>query len=286
MNSGWMGSLFAFGRKGRGQPRPRVVPWWRTPTAVRGFAALVLLAIAAGGWVLVRSPWPARMVDRAWGGALALTGHLGLRIEEVLVVGRLETSRQQVVEALRMRRDAPILAVDIDAARERLLALPWVRAATVERLLPNTVLVRISERRPFALWQHRGNFALIDEAGVISDQNLGRYKDLLVVVGADAPAHTAALLQVLQRHPALMDQVEAAVRVGGRRWNLRLAGSIDVRLPEEGAGAAWERLAEYHRVHDVLGRDIRVLDLRFPDQVIVRRVAPGGEGPGRSGRDT
>jgi cell division protein FtsQ len=246
----------------------------------------VLLAIAAGGWVLVRSPWPARMVDRAWGGALALTGHLGLRIEEVLVVGRLETSRQQVVEALRMRRDAPILAVDIDAARERLLALPWVRAATVERLLPNTVLVRISERRPFALWQHRGNFALIDEAGVISDQNLGRYKDLLVVVGADAPAHTAALLQVLQRHPALMDQVEAAVRVGGRRWNLRLAGSIDVRLPEEGAGAAWERLAEYHRVHDVLGRDIRVLDLRFPDQVIVRRVAPGGEGPGRSGRDT
>jgi cell division protein FtsQ len=246
----------------------------------------MIVAIAFGGWMLVRSPWPERLAGGAWEGAVAATAHLGLRIDEVLVVGRLETSRQQVMEALRLRRGAPILAVDIHAARQRLLTLPWVRMAAVERLLPSTVLVRITERRPLALWQHQGKFALIDEGGVITERNLGQYANLLVVVGTDAPAHAAALLEVLRQHPTLMERVQAAVRVGGRRWNLRLAGGIDVRLPEDDAGAAWTRLAEYHRVHDILGRDIKVLDLRFPDQVIVRRATPSGEEPSRHGRDT
>jgi len=69
----------------------------------------------------------------------------------------------------------------------------------------------------------------------------------------------------------LMRRVKAAVRVGGRRWNLRLEGDIDVRLPEDNAAAAWTRLAEYEKTHQVLERDVRILDLRLPDRLIVRK---------------
>jgi len=31
-------------------------------------------------------------------------------------------------------------------------------------------------------------------------------------------------------------------------------------------------LAEYQRVHQVLARDVQVLDLRLPDRLIVRKV--------------
>ena len=36
---------------------------------------------------------------------------------------------------------------------------------------------------------------------------------------------------------------------------------------------AWARLAEYDRTHRVLERDVQVLDLRFPDRLIVRKPA-------------
>ena len=47
-----------------------------------------------------------------------------------------------------------------------LTTLPWVRHASVRRVLPDTVVVEIVERRPLAIWQqHEKKFALIDEEG-------------------------------------------------------------------------------------------------------------------------
>ena len=147
-------------------------------------------------------------------------------------------------------------------------------------MLPDTVLLNIEERIPLALWQHKGVFALIDTDGeVILRTGLERYSDLLVVVGADAPDHAAELLKTLATEPQLMSLVRAAIRVGGRRWNLRLKGDIDVRLPEEDTGSAWARLAEYEKTHQVLERDVQILDLRLPDRLIFRKAPKGKKRP-------
>jgi cell division protein FtsQ len=60
------------------------------------------------------------------------------------------------------------------------------------------------------------------------------------------------------------------VRVGGRRWNLRLDSGIDIALPEEDASGAWHRLAELERSEGILERDIQMVDLRLPDRLVVR----------------
>ncbi|MCH6574854.1 MAG: cell division protein FtsQ, partial [Bacteroidetes bacterium] len=136
-------------------------------------------------------------------------------------------------------------------------------------------LLNLVERRPLALWQRKGRFSLIDQKGVvILDEGLERYSDLLVVVGEEAPTHASRLLEILSTQPRLMPMVRAAVWGGGRRWNVRMVGNIDVRLPEKDPTRAWARLAEYDRTHRVLERDVQVLDLRFPDRLIVRKPPP------------
>jgi cell division protein FtsQ len=194
-----------------------------------------------------------------------------LRVGDVLVVGRKETPRDTLLAALAVERGAPILAVDLHAARSRLLALPWVSSASVERLLPDTIVVRITERRPIAIWQRHGQFSLIDAAGQVivgvPRSNLG---ELLLVVGDEAPPHAAALIEMLATQPELAPAVRAAVRVGGRRWNLHLANGVDVRLPEEHPADAWARLADYQRRHGLLDKPIRSLDMRFSDRLIVQ----------------
>jgi cell division protein FtsQ len=256
----------------RGQPRRRVVPFWRLHNFRISLMVLLIGLALGGGWRVWQSGWIPSTLDKARWAVIAASTKMGFKVDEILVIGRNETRQKDLLAAIRLARGAPIFAFDLEAAQKRVEALPWVKRATVERMLPDTVLLNVEERQPLVLWQHKGVFALIDTDGdVILRSGLERFSDLLVVVGADAPQHASKLLQALATEPELMRLVKAAVRVGGRRWNLRLEGDIDVRLPEDNAAAAWTRLAEYEKTHQVLERDVRILDLRLPDRLIVRR---------------
>jgi len=270
-----------------GQPRRRVTPLWRGRRAIALAAAIVIASLGAGSWWSVREGVAERVLDKVKWDLIAFTGRLGFTVEDVLVIGRNQTTRDDLLKAVRLARGAPIMAFELAAAQKRIEELDWVRTASVERMLPDTILLSVVERMPLALWQDKGRFQLIDRDGeVILREGLGRFSDLLVVVGEDAPEHASKLLDILQTQPQLMDQVESAFRVGGRRWNVRLKGGIDVRLPAEAAAAAWTRLAEYEARHGVLTRDVRVLDLRLPDRLIVKRGANSKPEHFRAGQET
>lgn len=260
----------------RGQPRRNVVPVWRRRGALASLLAVMVVAALGGGVWVYNNGMIGRAADQAKWNLIALSGKLGFTVEDVLVVGRSQTTRDDLLKAVRLSRGAPILAYDLEGARRRIEVLPWIDSASVERMLPNTILLSVVERQPLALWQSKGRFSLIDHSGkVILNQSIERFSDLLVVVGQEAPQNAAALLDVLQTQPQLMDLAQSAVWVGKRRWNVRLKGDIDVRLPAEQAAAAWSRLADYESRHGILDRDVRVLDLRFPDRLIVRKTPNG-----------
>jgi cell division protein FtsQ len=64
-------------------------------------------------------------------------------------------------------------------------------------------------------------------------------------------------------------RVSAAVRIGGRRWDLKLDNGIAVRLPEEGAGDALRLLAAAAG-EGLFERDILAIDLRMEDRLVVQ----------------
>jgi len=271
----------------RGQPLKRVVPLWRGRASLAALTVVIMAGLGSAGVWSWNNGMIIRAIDQTKWNLIALSGTLGFTVEDVLVVGRSQTSKDDLMKAVRLARGAPILAYDLDGARQRIEVLPWVASASVERMLPDTILLSVIERQPLALWQSKGRFEVIDRKGeIISKQSIERFSDLLVVVGNDAPENAAALLGILETQPQLMDLATSAVRVGGRRWNVRLKGDIDIRLPAERARAAWSRLAEYERRHGILSRDVRMLDLRLPDRVIVRKTPNGPEIKLKSGRET
>jgi len=208
----------------------------------------------------------------------ALSAEAGLGVNEVIVQGRSRVSADSVLNALGVKRGAPILAMNLGEARARLEALPWVKNASVERLLPGTLYVRIEERQPLALWQRNGKLELVDRDGkVLPVPRLDEFHTLIVVVGDEAPKQTAQLLDLLGVEPELRGHVAAAVLVGGRRWNIRLDNGIDIALPEENPGAAWRELARLDRSDGLLKRDIRRVDLRLPDRLIVQTAQPASD---------
>jgi cell division protein FtsQ len=265
-------------RRAPAPPRPRLRRR-RIAPALRQIALwTMLLVLTVGGYgafVLSRLPIGQEVLAAAADRALAASAALGLVVADIQVEGRQTTDAATIMEALSARRGTPILAVSPSRAKAQLESLPWVRSAAIERRLPGTIFVRLVERHPLAVWQHAGKQELIDREGaVIAVKDLSRFARLPSVVGDDAARHAAALLDMLAGEPDLVGRVSAAVRVDARRWNLRIDNTIDVLLPEDNPGDAWTRLAALERTSGVLKRDVRTVDMRLPDRLVVRAAAP------------
>lgn len=261
----------------------RRMPAWAARAirpAVIGSVAVILLSGGAAAW---RTGGIAALGDAVGGSILAWSGSAGIAVDNVLVEGREKTSAQLILAALEVQRGMPLFAFSPDRARDRLLALGWVRDARIERRLPDTIFVDLVERRPAAIWQNKGKFALVDETGaVIGPEDVGQYGDLKVIVGKDAPENFAELFDMLESQPDLKERVVAAVRVGARRWNVKLDNDMTVLLPEDGIEEAWETLAAAATESELLERNVTRIDLRMPDRVTVRR-APNPQGTGDKG---
>ncbi|MBN8906696.1 MAG: cell division protein FtsQ/DivIB [Rhodospirillales bacterium] len=221
------------------------------------------------------------------------TAVFGLRVQTVDIQGRANTPEPLLRAALGVTKGAPILGFSVAAARQRIETLAWVEHATVERRLPSTIVVSLQERRPFAIWQNQGKFALIDRDGqIVADQNVAQFGQLPLVVGPGAPAAAAPLLDALTERPALQSHVVAAVRIGERRWNLHMDSGIDVLLPEGAEVAALDRLVTLQNEHSLLDRPLAVVDMRLPDRLVLRPLpdpqksdpATGGHPPSATPR--
>jgi cell division protein FtsQ len=252
-------------KRGRANP----IRWRRV---LRGLAiGWLLVALAGGTLALVYDGHLARAGRALAAGGVDLSKDAGLAVREVYVTGRVRTGQASIVRALALRQDDPMLGFDPDEVRARLLALPWVKTATVTRKLPQTVEVTITERDPLALWRDGRGTTLIDRDGVpIRIRDLKPYAGLPLLQGDDAPANAAALLDVLRLDPGLYEQVKLARRVGGRRWDVLLDNGIAIHLPEEKLKAAWRQLATLANEKGLFDRDIVAVDLRLPDRLVVR----------------
>ena len=243
-----------------------------------GLFIVTTAALSAGIHAAIRlgrPPSAGAIVQHVEDRLLAASARLGFAVSDIAVEGRHTTAPATILKALAARRGTPILAVDPGRAAARLAALPWVRSAVVERRLPGTIFVRLTERQPLALWQHDNRIELIDRHGaVIPVGDLGRFARLPLVVGTQAASHASALLKMLAKEPDLAVHVSAAIWIGDHRWNLRLDDGVEVMLPAGDPAAAWAELARLERKSAILKRDVRTIDMRLPDRLVLRVAAP------------
>jgi cell division protein FtsQ len=204
---------------------------------------------------------------------------LGLRVETIVIEGRANTPEPLLRAALGISKGDPILGFSLDAARRNVEKLSWVEQATIERRLPDTIVVQLVERRPFAIWQNQGKFVLIDRDGqMVTNEDVGQFRQLPLVVGLGAPGAATPLIDALMQHPGLLARLVAAVRVGERRWNLQLRGGMNVMLPEGHEAAAIDRLVALQQDHALLDRPLEVVDMRLPDRLVLRpRAEPAAD---------
>lgn len=254
--------------------RPSATRLWfrRWRNWLRGVGIVSLVLGGAGALVIgLVALDPAARLHEAAARLASLGRGPGFSIQEIRIEGREFSPREALMTAIATTPGEPILDFDPAAAKERLESIAWVEHAHVERRLPGTILIRLVERRAFAVWQKDGQFALIDREGrIMATERLQAFGPLPLVVGTGAERVAAPMIDLLRSAPEIADRVQAIVRVSERRWNLRLQNGADVLLPEGHEEAAITRLAELQARDKLLDRPLVALDMRLPDRLVVR----------------
>ncbi|MDT7934460.1 MAG: FtsQ-type POTRA domain-containing protein [Sphingomonadaceae bacterium] len=231
--------------------------------------AVVVLAVAAAVAASLVLKLPSLVAQRA----VAATASAGFELNDVSVTGVRYADRDAVRAAAVEGRTGAILALDLDAVRARVEAMPWVEHATVARRLPDKLVISVTERQPAALWQYRGKLHLIDPTGhLLEPADLGAFARLPLVVGPGANSEWPSLKALLATQPQTAQQVDAATWISGRRWDLRMRSGETVMLPE-GYGAAQAALKQFARLNGerpLLGQGYARLDFRLPGKMVVR----------------
>jgi cell division septal protein FtsQ len=220
--------------------------------------------------------------------SLAFTTPL-LRVQTIAVRGNARLSSGQVQALVADLQGSSILRLDLDDFRRRLIESPWVADAAIRRLLPSTVEVFVSERRPVGLCRLGQDLYLVDETGAIIDQFGPQYAefDLPIIDGlsggdsdaADARAALAGrVLADFQRRPdlaRLVSQVDVS--------NVSDAVVIlknDPALIHTGDDQFVERIQSYldlgPRLREGVPR-IDSVDLRFGERVYVKPQGTSGK---------
>jgi cell division protein FtsQ len=244
-----------------------------------------------------RRPRPPRRWLRALGaGALVvatavvvvLAGHWVLTTERFAVVavevrGASRVPPTRLLEVAGIVHGTNLWRIDPDQVRARLEALPEIRRADVVRALPNRVSIVVEERRPFTL-VHAARLHWLDEDGrLLGEERHAVATEVPVISGLSEEELATMRTAPGPRARAAITLIRALLRTGSTLAGeiseidmsrpegpvLYTVDGVEVRLGSE----EWEeRLARLEGVlAQVATQDVQGVDLRFRDQVVLRR---------------
>ena len=199
-----------------------------------------------------------------------LSGLVGLAADDIRMTGLNHHDPAMILTILGVKPGGTLMGFDPAGARKRLESLDWVSSAGVQQIFPNQLEITLVEREPFAVWQSKGRYFVIDKAGVpMSGLDPSDLKRLPLVTGEGANVAAAALVNDLEAMPSLMLRVKAASRVGLRRWTLYLDNGVKIVLPETNVSEALAKLKAMDAAQAMTEMAVQQIDLRLPGRVVV-----------------
>jgi cell division protein FtsQ len=248
----------------RRRRRPRPIRWLWAVAAGSLIVATAVVVVLGGHWMLTTPRFAVVAVD---------------------VRGASRVPATRVLEVAGIARGTNLWRIDPDRVRARLEALPEIRRADVVRELPNRVSIVIEERRPFTL-VHAARLHWLDEDGrVLGEERHAVATEVPVISGlsedelatmrtAPGPRARAAITLIralLRTGSALAGEISEIDMSRPEGPVLYTVDGVEVRLGSE----EWEeRLARLEGLlAQVATQDVQHVDLRFRDQVVLRKAA-------------
>jgi cell division protein FtsQ len=209
-----------------------------------------------------------------------------LQVRRIVVKGNVRLSSGEIQALVGGLHGTNILAADLTAYRRRLRDSPWVDDVGLRRVLPSTIEIFVSERRPVGLCRLGAELFLVDHRGVVIDEFGPQHAEFdLPIIDGLVRAPGTAQPAIDERRAALagrlLDAVAARPDLARRVSQIDVSDVHDAVVLLDGDSALLhlgedrflERLQSYVELAPALRErvpEIDYVDLRFDERVYVR----------------
>lgn len=190
----------------------------------------------------------------------------GLRID-----GATDAVREEVAGSIPLEFPVSSMRLDLEDMKDRIEGIPSVQSAVLV-LQQGTLFIEVAERQPALVWRSSDQQQLLDTSGTGAGhlERIEDYPHLPLIVGEAADKAVPEALILAEIAAPLGDRVLGLRRVGARRWDVALDRGQLIQLPEQGAAAALRRIVALNTAHDLLNRDVLVVDMRNAGRPTIR----------------
>jgi cell division septal protein FtsQ len=181
-----------------------------------------------------------------------------------------------------------VISMDLDAIRRSLELIPWIRSVVVRRVLPDKLIIEVTERVPIAFARVDHSTFLVDDQGILleSDSEYPHEFDFPVITGLEAGVEREALVRNKKRVTLFQELIQALDGNGAglskdlSEVHLQDPGSLAVLLNDDsvlvilGAEQLDQRFRRYLGMSSQIKQkcpQVDTVDLRFQDQVIIKQ---------------
>ena len=212
-----------------------------------------------------------QLKENMQGKMMQLSADIGFKIKEVNLHGRVNSDPNLILTMLNVKAGDPILAFKAEDATSFIKEIAWIKNVKIRRKLPDRIDIYIEERKSIALWQYGGAVSVIDRNGnKLTSGNLDEFSHLPLVVGKYANGLAKDIINIIRAEPDIYKNTDAIINVSNRRWDLKLANKIKIKLPEKDVELALSKLAKAHRENNILDKNLQYIDIRLNDKIIVK----------------
>ena len=203
----------------------------------------------------------------------------------IQIQGAQHASRRAIEGAFADDMGQSIYLLPLEARRSTLRTVDWVKDATVMRLWPNRVVVRVAERKPVAFVTLSGSrYGLIDEDGVILPTATDRFH-LPVLRGVtahdpvgdrhDRVQRMQKLLRALGANADKIAEVDVTDREDLRVIQPYEGRMVTLLLGDQNFAVRYQNfLNHYSEIHEKMP-EASSLDLRMEDRITVVQQKDG-----------
>jgi len=175
-------------------------------------------------------------------------------------------SKEELKAALMPLVTTSIFDADMQQIHATVAKLPWVKSVAVERVWPDTIDIKVHERKAYVRWGEKG---LLTEYGeLFMPNNVDQFQSLLLVEGPkEQEAKTLEIMEGVRI--ALEDQSLdlAEFSINDREaWTIKLKTGLEIVL---GSTGQLNKLQRFLDTLPILGQEkiaaMQVVDLRYPN---------------------
>lgn len=199
----------------------------------------------------------------------------GFGIDQITLKGHVFSFDRDIFDALDLANVRNFTALDTAAVKARIERLPWIETAELSRVYPGRLDIRVTERKPYALWTRADRHYLIDKTGrVLAAVSGDALPDLPRFAGEGAAAGATQFMERLARYPEISEKFALAERVSDRRWRLKLSNATTIELPADGEVGALEAIDRDGDLKRLVAAGGATLDFRGPGRLAIRPDLP------------